>query len=66
MELLTPEQVSELAGLSLDTLAQWRSQKVHIPYLKIGRLIRYDRRDIEAYLETCRVSVSDNNPRRQR
>src|SRR5437870_707751 len=30
MELLTPEQVSELAGLSLDTLAQWRSQKVHI------------------------------------
>jgi len=40
MELLTPEQVSELTGLSVETLAKWRSQKKHIPYLKVGRLIR--------------------------
>lgn len=63
MELLTPENVSQLTGLSLETLAQWRSQKKHIPYLKVGRRVRYDVRDIQAYLERCRVSVSE---RRQR
>ena len=59
MELLSVEQVSSLTGLSVETLAQWRSRKKHIEYLKIGRLIRYTRRDIEAYLERCRVSVSE-------
>jgi excisionase family DNA binding protein len=57
MELLDPKAVSSLTGLSLETLAQWRSRKKHIPYLKVGRLIRYSRKDIEAYLERCRVSV---------
>jgi excisionase family DNA binding protein len=58
MELLTPEQVSELTGLSVETLAQWRSRKRHLPYLKVGRRIRYDPKDIGQYLERCRVSVS--------
>jgi excisionase family DNA binding protein len=57
MELYTPEQVSEIIGLSRDTLAQWRSRKHGIPYLKIGRRVRYDRRDVLEYLQQCRVSV---------
>jgi len=65
-ELLTPEQVAEITGLSLDTLAQWRSQKRGIPYLKIGRAVRYDAAEVEAYLERCRVSVSDPRERRQK
>lgn len=59
MELLTPENVSRLTGLSMETLAQWRSHKKHIPYLKVGGRVRYDVRDIQAYLERCRVSVSE-------
>jgi excisionase family DNA binding protein len=65
LELLTSEQVSTLTGLSLDTLAQWRSQKRGIPYLKIGRSVRYDLDDVHSYLAGCRVSVSDPNERRQ-
>jgi excisionase family DNA binding protein len=65
-ELLTPEEVSELTGLALDTLAQWRSQKREIPYLKIGRAVRYDPAEVEAYLERCRVSVSDPHERRRK
>ena len=57
MELYTADQVSELIGVSVETLAQWRSQKIHINYLKIGRLIRYTKQDIEEYLGRCRVSV---------
>jgi hypothetical protein len=58
MELLTPDDVSKLTGVSTETLAQWRSQKKYIPYLKGGSLIRYTLKDMEAYLEQCRVSVS--------
>ena len=59
MELYTAEQVSELTGLSVETLAQWRSQKIHIPYLKVGRLVRYTPQDLEKYLARCRVSVKE-------
>jgi excisionase family DNA binding protein len=57
MEPLGPKEVSLLTGLSIETLAQWRSQKKHIPYLKMGRRVRYHCSDIEEYLGRCRVSV---------
>ncbi len=63
--LLTPEEVANLTGLSRETLAQWRSQKRGIPYLKVGRAVRYDPADVQAYLEGCRVSVSVPKERRQ-
>ena len=63
--LLSAEQVADLTGLSTETLAQWRSQKRGIPYLKIGRCVRYDAQDVQSYLAGCRVSVSDENERRQ-
>ena len=63
--LLTTEQVADLTGLSKETLAQWRSQKRGIPYLKIGRSVRYDSADVHQYLAGCRVSVSDPEERRQ-
>jgi len=62
---LLPEEVAEITGLSAETLAQWRSQKRGIPYLKIGRAVRYDPADVQAYLEGCRVSVSDPKGRRR-
>ena len=64
--LLTAEEVAGITGLSLETLAQWRSQRRGIPYLKIGRAVRYDPTDVQAYLEGCRVSVSAPQERRQK
>jgi len=65
-KLLTPIDVSELTGLSLNTLAQWRSRRCGIPYLKIGRKPMYDPLDVQKYLEGCRVSVSDLKEIRQK
>jgi excisionase family DNA binding protein len=65
-ELLTSEEVAEITGLSNETLAQWRSQKRGIPYLKIGRAVRYDPAEVQSYLEGCRVSVSDPRERRRK
>jgi excisionase family DNA binding protein len=64
-DLLTPEEVAGITGLSIDTLAQWRSQRRGLPYLKIGRAVRYDPAEVQAYLERCRVSVSDPRERRR-
>ncbi len=63
---LTAEEVANMTGLSVETLAQWRSQRRAIPYLKIGRVVRYDPADVQAYLEGCRVSVSAPPERRQK
>ena len=63
--LLTTKEVANLTGLSRETLAQWRSQKRGIPYLKIGRSVRYALADVQTYLEGCRVSVSAPKERRQ-
>jgi hypothetical protein len=30
VEMLTPQDVSRITGLSLETLAQWRSKKIHL------------------------------------
>ena len=59
MELLTVRQVSGLTGVSVNTLNQWRSQKLHLPWIKIGRAVRYLRKDVEAYLQKCRVVPPD-------
>ena len=64
-DLLTAEEVADKTGLSPETLAQWRSQKRGISYLKIGRAVRYDPSDVQTYLEGCRVSVSDPRERRR-
>ena len=63
--LLTASDVAVLTGLSEETLAQWRSQRRGIPYLKVGRSVRYALADVHAYLEGCRVSVSVPKERRQ-
>lgn len=63
-DLLTAAQVADITGLSKETLAQWRSQGRGLSYLKIGRAVRYDPVDVQAYLQGCRVSVSDPQERR--
>ena len=49
--LLTADEVAELTGLSVETLAQWRSQKKGMPYVKISRnCVRYRQSDLDGWL----------------
>ncbi|MBM3252799.1 MAG: helix-turn-helix domain-containing protein [Candidatus Omnitrophica bacterium] len=41
---------SEYLGVSVNTLYSWTWQK-KIPYLKIGRLVKFDLRAIEGWLK---------------
>jgi predicted site-specific integrase-resolvase len=50
--LLTPLQVAEQLGVTIGTLAVWRSTGTcQIPYLKIGRCVRYKSTDIDTFLK---------------
>lgn len=59
--LLRAEDVAGITGLSVETLAQWRSQRRGIPYLKISRnCVRYRKVDLDAWLQERIVRVEQD------
>lgn len=57
--LLDTEQAAAHLGVTIGTLNVWRSTGRHrLPYLKIGRNVRYRLADLDAWLEArLRTSV---------
>ncbi|MET8803615.1 helix-turn-helix domain-containing protein [Streptomyces sp. NPDC004546] len=59
-EWLTPKEASALTKLSLQTLANHRSQRIGIPYTKLGPgragRVRYRRSDVVRYLTARTVA----------
>ena len=47
---LTPKEVHERYAIHTVTLCEWRTDKVGIPYRRIGRSIHYRASDVEAYI----------------
>ncbi len=54
MNLITIDQVAELTGLSRSTLAKKRCNGSGPAFFKLGRQIKYDRSDIEAWIASRR------------
>jgi excisionase family DNA binding protein len=63
-QLLTPQQVSELLQMPLQTLYTWRSRGEGPPALKLGRHLRYRRADVERWLDEGPTRSSVNGRRR--
>jgi len=50
--LLKPADVARRLGVDVETLNVWRCNKRYdLPYVKVGRLVRYRPRDVEAFIE---------------
>ena len=49
--LLSIGQLSQQLGISVKTLYGWVCLR-QIPYVKMGRLVKFDARDIEKWIET--------------
>lgn len=47
---LTTEQAAQYLALSPNTLMRWRWTGDGPRYLKLGRAVRYDRADLDAYV----------------
>jgi excisionase family DNA binding protein len=50
------EELSQYLGLAKGTLYIWVCHK-QIPYLKIGRLVKFDLHEIEVWLKEKRVKM---------
>jgi excisionase family DNA binding protein len=49
--LLWPEQVAEMLGVPIGTLANWRYQGRGPAFVKVGRHVRYRRSDVAGWIE---------------
>lgn len=54
--LLTPAEAAERLGTTPGTLAVWRAtNRYSIPYVKVGRAVRYQAEDVEAWIASRTV-----------
>jgi excisionase family DNA binding protein len=50
-DLLTRDQAAAYLGIATRTLAIWKwAKRYDLPYVKIGRLVRYKRSDLDAFI----------------
>ena len=57
-DLASNKDAAKILGVEPETLAQWRYLRKfsdRLPYFKVGRRVFYSRRDLAAFLETCRI-----------
>lgn len=52
---LNEVQVSEMTGRALSTLRNERARNEGIPYIKIGRSVRYDLGDVIRFMEAHKI-----------
>lgn len=60
MKLLDISQLSEIINIKKKTIYDW-THKGLIPYVKVGRLLRFDINDIERWLKRNSHSKSMRN-----
>ena len=60
-QCLTEQEVSARTGLSLSTLRAHRFKRTGLPYIKIGRSVRYRAYDLEIFLSEHRIDPSGNS-----
>ena len=56
---LNEKQVAEITGFSTFTLRNNRHKRTGIPYLKIGRNVRYLPADVEQFMEKRRIAPEE-------
>jgi excisionase family DNA binding protein len=60
--LMTPAQAAAYMGIEVATLAVWRcTGRYTLPYLKVGRLVRYRQSDLDAFLKARSVGFVEEN-----
>ena len=54
-KLLNEKEVETARGIPATKLRRYRLERSGPGYLKLGRLVRYELREIDRWLESCRV-----------
>lgn len=56
---LNEVQVSEMTGRALSTLRNERARGTGMPYIKVGRSVRYDYADIIEFMNARKIMTED-------
>jgi predicted DNA-binding transcriptional regulator AlpA len=56
-QLLTEDQVSKITALPIRTLQNWRFQRRGLPYIKLGKSVRYKQSVLDEYIKGREVQV---------
>ena len=63
-QLLTRKAAAEYLGIKENTLAVWATTKRYaLPYVKVGRLVKYKRDDLEQFIIENRFSGGSSDAR---
>lgn len=52
---MSEKKVAQLTGLSVHTLRGHRLRRTGIPYIKVGRSVRYSFEDITSYMQERKI-----------
>lgn len=63
--LATPREVADYLGVSVDTLKDWRLKKTGPSYTPMGRHVRYDWSDVNAWVKTRKVGTRKVSTRQE-
>jgi len=55
--LITEKELSQITGRALSTLRNDRHRARGIPYLKLGRSVRYNLEDVYKYLKSKKIET---------
>lgn len=62
VNLLSPVETAALLKVSVQTLACWRTNKLHnLKFIKVGSLVRYQQNDIDAWLNNRTQNKENTN-----
>lgn len=56
---ISEQEVSQITGLALPTLRNHRFNRCGIPYVKLGRAVRYNINDVLAFCESRKISTEN-------
>ena len=61
-QLLTRKEAAMLLGTTVDTLAVWAcTHRYNLPFVKIGRLVKYKLSDLTAFIERRTVRGKEDS-----
>jgi excisionase family DNA binding protein len=60
-ELFNEDQTAEYLSVAAQTLSVWRSSgRYDLPFIKVGRVVRYRKADLDAWLESRTVRPAES------
>ena len=58
-QYVTENELSNITGIAVQTLRNWRHERRGFPYVKVGRSIRYELDEIDEYMQERKIKPGE-------